>query len=146
VKRLVLASILTLAALGMVPAPTEALSYPIGGKWQFDVSTSIPLAKAVESTTPGATLDVRAMIGFGGGLTFYYAPDVDGEKVVSFNFPILALAAREGDPATLDLTIIGDVGVFDNRVRFGIGYECGKLTADRSRWIGVFSVGTNLFD
>ena len=145
-KRLILASILAVAALGIASGPVGAFSYPIGGKWQFDVSTSIPLAKMVESTTPGASLDVRAMIGFGGGLTFYYAPDVYGEKIVSFNVPILALAAREGDPATLDLTVIGDVGVFDNRIRFGVGYECGKLTADRSRWIGVFSVGTNLFD
>lgn len=124
-------------------------SYPIGSKgWELDATATIPIAKIVEAVGPGATADAVPMIAFGGGLTTFWTDRNDPErvKIVSINFPILALSTRENDTKKLDLTLIGDVGFFDNKVRFGVGYELGALEADRSRFIGVFSVGTNLFE
>jgi hypothetical protein len=137
------------AILSTLAGSAGSFPFPIGSKgWAFDASTEIPLAKLQESTTPGAALDVVPMVAFGGGLTTYWsdASDPDRVKVVSFNFPILALSTREGDASKLDLTLLADVGFFDNKIRFGGGCYFGEREPGRSRWVGVFSIGTNLFE
>lgn len=130
------------------PVDGQAMSYPIGARgWTFDVTTTIPLAKIVESTDPGASVDVVPFVAFGGGLTTYWVDKNDTLKVkiVSFNFPIVAVSVRENNVTKLDLTVIADVGFFDNKVRLGAGYYLGKRADGESRFVGVFSVGTNLF-
>jgi len=141
----------TLMVLAMlaIAANAAAFSYPIGTRgFEFDVTTTIPLAKVQESTSPGATADVVPFVAFGGGLTTYWTDknDPDRVKIVSINFPILAVSAREGDDKKLDLTLIADVGFFDNKVRIGGGWNFGRIDADRSRAIAVFSIGTNIFE
>jgi hypothetical protein len=145
-KKLIL---LTIAALMLMTASAsaQAMAFPVGSKgWMFDVTTAIPLFKIVES--PGGTsasMDVLPMLGIGGGLTMYWGlkNDPANEKVVSINFPTLAMSLRDTDDKKMDLTLIADVGFFDNFIRFGAGYELGKLAYERSRFIGVFSLGVS---
>ena len=146
-KRLILIILLaaSIVLLDVGAAFTQELAaVPIGKKgWKWDVSAAVPLFKIVGSESGSARMDVLPMIGIGGGLTFYWGPvdDPDNEKLISVNFPTLVLNERETDGANLDLTLVADVGFFDNRIRIGTGYEFGKLNYSRSRFIGVFSVG-----
>lgn len=141
---------LILLLVTSLSAKAEPFSYPIGTKgWSFDVTAAIPLAKVVESTDAETSVDVVPMIAFGGGLTTYWVDKNDPEqtKIVSFNFPILALSAREDDAEKLDLTLIADVGFFDDKLRIGGGYYFGSRGVEkRSRFIAVFSIGTNIFE
>jgi hypothetical protein len=144
-KKLVL---FTIAALMLMTASAsaQAMAFPVGTKgWMFDVTTAIPLFKIVESEGSSSQMDVLPMLGIGGGLTMYWGlkNDPANEKVVSINFPTLAMSIRDTEDKKMDLTLIADVGFFDNFIRFGAGYEFGKLEYDRSRFIGVFSLGVS---
>ena len=138
-----------LVALCPLDVASQAKAYPLGTKgFAFDMTMEIPLAQARESTEPGTVVDVQPLIAFGGGLTTYWTDKNDPEqvKIVSFNFPILALSVRGADATKLDLTVIADLGFFDNKIRFGGGYYCGPKTDEQSRFIAVFSIGTNVFN
>jgi hypothetical protein len=143
-------SILIIAALlvmsSCASASAQAMAFPVGTKgWMFDVTTAVPLFKIVESEGNTSQMDVLPMLGLGGGLTMYWGlkDDPDNKKVVSINFPTLAMSLRDSDDKKMDLTLIADVGFFDNFIRFGCGYEMGKLAYERSRFIGVFSLGVS---
>jgi hypothetical protein len=142
-KKLVLLAIAALMLM-TASASAQAMSFPVGNKgWMFDVTTAIPLFKIVESEGGTSQMDVLPMLGIGGGLTMYWGvkDDPENKKVISINFPTLAMSLRDSDDKKMDLTLIADVGFFDNFIRFGAGYEFGKLAYDRSRFIGVFSLG-----
>lgn len=136
---------LAICLLIATTASAQLKSIPLGNKgWALDVSTAIPLFKIVESEGgSNAKMDVIPMVGIGGGLTAYWGKidDPENNKIISINFPTLAMSMRETDDKKMDLTLIADVGFFDNRVRFGCGYEFGKLAYVRNRLIGVFSLG-----
>jgi len=134
-KRSVILAALLLFVFSVVQAE-EAV--PLKNGWQFDFSTAIPLFKVVESEGGGSKMDIFPLLGIGGGLTFYWGKP-DAEKIVSINFPTLALSKRVDDESKMDLTLIFDVGALDNILRLGVGYEFGPTNV--SRVIGLFSIG-----
>jgi len=120
--------------------------YPLGKKgWMFDIATAVPLMKIVESDAPGAKMDVLPIAGLGGGLCIYWTDVnvIDHKKIVSFNVPMLYYSTRIDDEKKLDLSIAATVGFFDNAIQFGAGYELGKLPYERSRLVGLFSLGVS---
>ena len=148
IKSLVIALAFILLAGCGANAQIIPTDMQIGNGWSVDIDASLPVAMVQESPDGGSSLvDVRPMIALGAGLSWYYAnlQNPEHKKLVSINFPVIALSTRMDDPKTLDFMIIFDIGLFDNKVRFGGGWWGGNLDYDRTRFCGVFSLGTNIF-
>jgi len=144
-RNLILVFLVSLLMLSPVLVMAQDIGdYPLGKKgWMFDIATAVPLMKLVESNEPGAKMDVLPVAGLGGGLCIYWT-DVnvlDHKKIVSFNVPMLYYSTRIDDEKKLDLSLAATVGFFDNAIQFGAGYELGKLPYERSRLVGLFSLG-----
>ena len=146
-KKLIFALLISILALSPVLAMAQAGSigdYPLGKKgWMFDVATAVPLMKIVESTETNTKMDVLPIAGIGGGLCIYWTDInvIDHKKIVALNLPMLYASTRIDDEKKLDLTVAATIGFFDNLVQFGAGYELGKLPYERSRVVGLFSLG-----
>lgn len=132
-----------LACPALTLAQDSVGDYPLGKKgWRFDVSTSIPVMKVVESDVTGTDLDVLPVAGFGAGPCIYWTDVsvVDHKKIISFSLPFY-LSTRLDDERKLDLTVAAMVEAFDGLLAVGMGYETGKLPYDRSRFVGLLSFG-----
>jgi len=147
-KSLIIAMALLCLVVPTATAQIIPTDMQIGNGWSVDIDASLPVAMVMESPDGGSSLvDVRPLIALGAGLSWYYfsPQNPEHEKIVSINFPVIALSTRIDDPKTLDFMIIFDVGLFDNKVRFGGGWWGGNIDYDRTRFCGVFSLGTNIF-
>jgi hypothetical protein len=101
--------------------------------------------KIVESDDTNTKMDVLPVAGLGGGLCIYWTDVnvIDHKKIVALNAPMLYASTRIDDEKKLDLTLAATVGFFDNLIEFGVGYELGKLPYERSRLVGLFSLGVS---
>jgi hypothetical protein len=143
---LLVSLLLLLPILVMAQEAGSIGDYPLGKKgWMFDVATAVPLMKIVESSDSYTEMDVVPIAGLGGGLCIYWTDVnvIDHKKIVSFNVPMFYASTRIDDEKKLDLTVAATVGFFDNLVEFGAGYELGKLPYERSRLVGLFSLGVS---
>jgi len=131
--------VLVVMVIVTVAAQAELVSH-------LGITTSVPVAKVVQSRGANAWVDVVPFIGFGGGpsLSWIDNKDVTETKKYSLNLG-LDVTNRENDAKKLDFTLVLDFGMFNNTVRIGAGMYLGKQVEDVSRLIGVFSIGTNLF-
>ena len=132
-----------LASTAMAQTKVDGNGVPIKNGWVMDLNFSVPLLCAVQSQDVATKLDIHTNAGIGGGLTFYWAnPKIAGyTMVVAVNAPELILTPRFGSETNIDLIVGGDLGFFDNRLRLGMGYDFGTLAYERSRWIGLLSIG-----
>lgn len=147
-------AVVVFAVFAFVPIGEEARaqsptvsSATLGNGWSVDIDGQIPVFKIVESQGSGTKADVVPNIGYGAALSWYYYSKANPEhaKLVAINFPIVILSNRIDSENVLDVTIAFDVGVFDNKARFGLGWELGKLPYDRTRLVGLLSIGTSIF-
>jgi len=146
-KNLILVFLVSFLMLSPVLAMAQDIGdYPLGKHgWMFDVATAVPLMKIVESNDANTKMDVLPVAGLGGGLCIYWTDVnvIDHKKIVALNAPMLYASTRIDDEKKLDLTVAATVGFFDNLIEFGVGYELGKLPYERSRLVGLFSLGVS---
>jgi hypothetical protein len=116
---------------------------PLKHGFVADLNFSVPLFAAVQSNDPNTNLDLVTNAGIGGGLTIYWAdPTIaDYKMVIAINAPEFILTPRFGSETNVDFILGADLGLFDNRLRMGMGYDFGSLPYERSRWIGLLSIG-----
>lgn len=129
----------------LLTTSAQALPVDLKNGWAADLTYTIAALKVVESNRENTPVDVVPNLGGGVALTIFYANAQIGnyDMLISFNAPEIILTPRFDDETGVDLTIGGDVGFLNNRLRLGVGYELGTQPYERSRWIGLISIGVN---
>lgn len=128
------------------------LSTPTEWKWRPQVT--IPIFKGTDSTRPDAKVDVSLLASTGGGISLQNLTikasnnngQIQNEYYCNFSWsPVtVLLSGNLTEGSTIDPSLISTVGFFNNVILLGAGFNLGEVPNDRSRFMGVFSLGINL--
>jgi len=137
---------------GMVK--TAARDIQLGPKWKLGPTITIPPFRVQESVRENAKLDIVVTASFGGGIAFVYEEEdpITGDKERIFSvspFTILLSGDSTEDYEKLDLSYCVTIGLFDDMIMTGVGYNFGKniVTFDDgtdheiSRWFYLLGFG-----
>lgn len=116
------------------------------GTWKFRPTVNIPAFKITESVRPEAEVDVSMLTSVGGGLALQsLGTDQNGKTISKLSWsPITVLMSGNltNSSNPIDLSVASTIGVFDDVIMFGGGYDLGAVEG-RSRWFGLISIGIN---
>ncbi|MBL4709439.1 MAG: hypothetical protein JKY48_13460 [Flavobacteriales bacterium] len=126
---------------------------PIPVSWDLRLNAVVPAFKIFETDKKGRDLDGRVLTSIGSGLQIerFVSRRERGEansayrRVSTFSYsPLTVLLSGNGE-AFLDVSLAQTIGLLNNTIQFGGGYDFGEVDADRKgRWFFLLSVGVNL--
>lgn len=113
--------------------------------WEFKPTVQIPAIKVTESIRDGAQLDATFLASTGGGITLQkrIVRDKKNYAIFSWSPVIILLTGDTSKDNPLDLSYCSTVGIFNNLIQFGAGWDFG-VVEERSRVFGVLSLGINI--
>jgi len=124
-----------------IPANAQCLDTAY---WWLKPTVSVPVLQLRQSDKPNTILDVSTMASAGGGLTYQRTVVQDGKNYSTFSLSIIELlAANSGTGVNPDFAAGFVVGLFNNLLQAGIGYDCGNVPSNHRVFL-MMSFGVNL--
>ncbi|MDH5509399.1 MAG: hypothetical protein OEZ32_03490 [Nitrospinota bacterium] len=131
---------------------TNKFYYNSGNEWYVAPAITFPTVKLRQSPSEDTMYETTLITGLGGGISFNQMYIDHGEKEVadmlksnvSINLYVIVNSIEKADKTTELSTALGaSVGILDNRVMLGLGYELGKIEPVNGKEVNrlFFSIG-----
>ncbi len=128
------------------PKPIMQFGESASAEWLFKPTIQIPALKLTKSIRTDAIADATLFASAGGGITYQRTIQKNNQNYSTFSVSLIALlmgdTSKTGE--VLDFSVAGTLGFLNNIIQVGLGFDLGKVPAERGRLFFLLSAGINL--